>query len=40
VKLHATLQSPDSHGPGTWMTRCGTALISAPVGWIEDIHRV
>lgn len=38
-RLRATLQSPDSSGPGTWMSRCGVALLTAPLGWIDDTHR-
>ncbi len=40
VKMRAALQSPDNGGPGTWAGRCGVALLTAPLGWVEDAARV
>lgn len=40
VKLRAALHSPDGSTPGTWAGRCGTALLTAPLGWVEEPARV
>lgn len=40
MKLQAALHSPDGSAPGTWAGRCGTALLTAPLGWVEESARV